>query len=100
MAYAGHTCEALLRNYRSVYVALEARIAQKRLGKTTNQSMSKMIEIGRRLSAPGFAGFFFLFADIGTEVQRPYALLCETTDVEPVVLHKAAATLFDTVAKA
>ena len=32
MAYAGRTCESLLRNYRSFHFSLEARIAQRRQG--------------------------------------------------------------------
>lgn len=67
------------------------------IGKSTNQSLAKLVEVGRRVSAPDFVAFLLLFSDIGTGIQRPYAIACETTDIEPVTLHKAGLSVLSSL---
>ena len=74
----GNTVEHLLKTHRTLHAALHARMGQMKDGGRGKQSMSKLIDVGRQVSALDFVTFTVGVGDILRTCITPLALGAQT----------------------
>ena len=77
LAYGFRTAQSLLRNYRVIFMSLQARTAQARgtggVEKQGSQSIDKMVSVARRMCAIDFVTFLLLYRDLNSSTLKPFA---------------------------
>ena len=85
----------LIANYRILLLGLHGKLAWRKEGRGT-QTLTALLELGRRVQEPSFIFFLLLFDLALVQIVRPFALIVQAAH-EPVVLEQARQKLMTSI---